>query len=403
MRRHLLLLLALASLLAIPVRVHAEPGKLIVHEWGTFTSFAGSDGVYLDYRTRVGGDLPDFVLDRQRQASASTTQPTQFSPYLFSKGAIPTLSRMETPVTYFYTDRWPTKVQVNVDFPSGLFTEFYPPIKKMTPIVTAAEKSGKALPIVGGGMLDWGDVTLIPQMTPMEVDLPIVSQGDHYAAARDTDSDYVQVTDSHGVIHSEKFLFYRGICNIYLPLDLKCLGHDQFQLSDPGNTPITAAFLIQIEGGKVRFQRYGEIHGPRMLKLPSEQSSLDSLADAMTHDLTASGLYDKEANAMVATWRTSWFGEDGTRLLYILPAAMADANLPLTITPKPQKMVRVMVGRLEAMTPEREHDLIQRLGGDGQINDLGRFAEPALHRIIQITQDPHVKARAQALLTKLHN
>jgi hypothetical protein len=105
---------------------------------------------------------------------------------------------------------------------------------------------------------------------------------------------------------------------------------------------------------------------------------------------------------MVATWRTSWFGEQGTRLLYVLPATMADANLPLTITPKPQQMVRVMVGRLELMTPQRENDLAKRLAGDGPINDLGRFAEPALQRILAITHDAHVKSRAQALLVKMH-
>jgi hypothetical protein len=213
----------------------------------------------------------------------------------------------------------------------------------------------------------------------------------------------VQTTDSHGAVFQEKFLFYRGICNIYLPLDLKCQGHDQFQLTDPGKTPIPVAFLIQIDGGKVRFQRYGKIDGPRILKLPTNQSSLEILADAMTHDLAASGLYEKEAKAMVATWRTSWFGEEGTRLLYILPATMADANLPLTITPKPQQMVRVMVGRLEVMTPERENDLAKRLAGDGPITDLGRFAEPSLRRIVEITNDPHIKTRAQATLTKLRN
>jgi hypothetical protein len=295
MRWHLLLL-ALASLLAIPARVHAEPtGKLMVHEWGTFTSFAGSDGVYLDYRTRVGGDLPDFVLDRQRQASASTTQPFQISPYLFTKGAIPTLSRMETPVTYFYTER-PMKVRAHVDFSVGLFTEFYPPIEKMTPVVTAGEKSGKAQPMVGGGMLDWGQLLVTPQDIADTAHIPTVSEGDRYAAARQTDSDVVQTTDSHGVVSQEKFLFYRGICNIELPLDLKCLGNDRFQLTDPGKTPITAAFLIQIEGGKVRFQRYDKINGPRMLKLPTDQSSLETLADAMVGDLTASGLYETEVS-----------------------------------------------------------------------------------------------------------
>jgi hypothetical protein len=374
--------------------------KLIVHEWGTFTSFAGSDGVYLDYRTRIGGDLPNFVLDRVRSSSAST-QPTTISPYLFTKGAIPTLSRMETPVTYFYTDK-PMKVHAKVDFPAGLLTEFYPPIKRMSPVVTAAEKAGKALPMVDGGMLDWGELVMTPPDIADTAYIPTVTEGDRYAAARRTDSDVVQTIDSHGKIAQEKFLFYRGICNIDLPLDLKCAGHDQFQLSDPAKAPISAAYLVDIEGNKVRFARYGATTGPRILLLPDVQSSLDALASGMTNDLISAGLYEKEAKAMVATWRTSWFGEQGTRLFYILPASMADATLPLTVTPKPQQMVRVMVGRLEIMTAQREQQIAQQLA-ENETPDLGRFAEPALRRIIRVTQDAQVKARAQATLAKLKN
>src|SRR4030095_7533466 len=36
--------------------------------------------------------------------------------------------------------------------------------------------------------------------------------------------------------------------------------------------------------------------------------------------LTAEGLYAREANAMVETWRDSWF-EEGARIFYIIPKA----------------------------------------------------------------------------------
>src|SRR6188474_12219 len=45
----------------------------IVHEWGTFTSFSGSDSVKLEFRPLVDVDLPRFVLDRARQSG--TTNP----------------------------------------------------------------------------------------------------------------------------------------------------------------------------------------------------------------------------------------------------------------------------------------------------------------------------------------
>src|SRR5947208_12532752 len=50
-------------------RRHAtgQTGRFVVHEWGTFTSFAGSDGVQLEFRPLVDTDLPPFVLNREDQ------------------------------------------------------------------------------------------------------------------------------------------------------------------------------------------------------------------------------------------------------------------------------------------------------------------------------------------------
>lgn len=100
----------------------ATDDPLIVHEWGTFTSFSGSDGVRLDFRPLADEDLPPFVLDRFLQAGLPS----------FGKRMISTRLRMETPVTYFYTER-ERDVNVRVDFPQGLLTEFYPPVAAMTP------------------------------------------------------------------------------------------------------------------------------------------------------------------------------------------------------------------------------------------------------------------------------
>ena len=70
--------------------------------------------------------------------------------------------------------------------------------------------------------------------------------------------------------------------------------------------------------------------------------------------LTESGLYAKEARAMVNTWTTSYFQTDGIRVLFVLPQSWTDAFIPMTIMPKPKQVVRVMVGRLELLSPERE-------------------------------------------------
>ena len=74
---------------------------------------------------------------------------------------------------------------------------------------------------------------------------------------------------------------------------------------------------------------------------------------------------------MLETWRDSWF-EEGLRVFYVLPRAATDAALPLTIDPKPDELVRVLVGRVEVITPELEARVL------ADPKSYGRFAEPIL-------------------------
>jgi hypothetical protein len=86
--------------------------------------------------------------------------------------------------------------------------------------------------------------------------------------------------------------------------------------------------------------------------------------------LERSGLYPREASAMLATWRDTWT-EEGCRVFYVLPRAAVDEILPLTVQPEPSELVRVLVGRLEILTPERENGVHIRALAKG---DPDRFA-----------------------------
>ena len=141
---------------------------------------------------------------------------------------------------------------------------------------------------------------------------------------------------------------------------------------------------------------------------PTTASSVDELAAAMAQSLVVAGLYEREALAMVNTWRTSWFGEEGTRVLYLVPPKLTDAILPLDVKPAPQEMVRVLVGRMEILTPEQEQlfaELLERVSDPtaldetltAELKKLGHFAEPTLQRIGQTTYDPTVRQRAKQL------
>ncbi len=408
-----LILGCMAAVVVAAVAVAAIPRPdddlLVVHEWGTFTSFSGSDGVHLEFRPLVDNDLPDFVFDRAEQAGVLKN--------IFGKKNILALQRMETPVVYFYTDR-EREVDVSVGFPQGLLTEFYPPVREMTPAFDLAES-----PRLTHSILDWGTVRLLPvaQFEAMRaassgqetaIGLPETGEGDHYSAARETDSAIVEFEDSagsHGK-HYEKFLFYRGVGNFSLPLKLTSLGPDSYALTNSGADPVRSLFLVQVEGDRVRFARYEQIEGEseKTLTAPAEESTEDQLAEAVVESLVAEGLFEKEARAMVKTWRGSWFTEEGTRLLYVLPRRLTDKILPIQIEPRPDELVRVLVGRLEVLSTEQEQRIEKLVTGPlacktaaVELAKLGRFAEPALERVRRKATSEDARRRAEELIHQI--
>jgi hypothetical protein len=390
----------------------------IVHEWGTFTSFSGSDGIALEFRPLVDEDLPAFVMDRPRQDALNRRRDIAYARGysdpgdLFVKRNILSKQRMETPVTYFYTDK-ERIVDAWVEFPHGLLTEFYPPVRQFGP---AYQKDVREP--LEASWLRWGKVRLLPESAAVNkegVDRLIreVKPGEnpHYAYARETDSAHIQLTDpATQSVDREKFLFYRGVGNFKLPVRVEAKGSGHFTLTYSGKTPLHYAFLVQINDGKVRFAQYDRVAGTVNMTLPSQTSSLDDLSRQMELALVSDGLFEKEAMAMVKTWRSSWFGEEGTRVLYSVPQGQTDTLLPLHLNPTPKELVRVMIGRLETLTPEQEASieaLVTHLGDDNpadraqtskKIMGMGRFAEPALTRVAAKTTDPEVKVRAEGLL-----
>src|SRR5436853_1529870 len=90
----------------------------VAHEWGTFTSVQGGDGVLLDWRPLESSRLPKFVYD-WKNPGLNRRHGGQMP---FQKQVVLTLQRMETPVIYFYAED-KQSVDVTVDFPQGQITE----------------------------------------------------------------------------------------------------------------------------------------------------------------------------------------------------------------------------------------------------------------------------------------
>lgn len=421
--------------------------SLTVHEWGTFTTFSGSDGLFLEFRPLDVDheDLPDFVGHRLDPL------PSPFS-RLLSKRLTRGRVRMETPVTYFYTDRV-RQVTVRVDFPDGLLTEFYPPVREVLPPVDVAAAHGEGEPI-GNSSLDWGTVTLIPTRqlvagisdrqlqediahTIANAVLPTGARDTHYAQARATDSALVYwngtamgqapVTGKR-VGHLEKFLFYRGIGRFELPIQVDMPSADLFQITNNGTEPFRSAIWMEVKNEMLKMACIDVVKPGQTVVFPAPMSTnVHELASVLEGRLLAEGLYAKEAAAMVATWRDSWFREEGTRVLCMVPQSLTDALLPLHINPPPQSVLRVLVGRLELLPPAAEQRLAAAVARSLQarmelaaltppndsesadnkveipeeIRALGRMAEPALTRIKGLSSDVAIQEEASLLIGQL--
>jgi hypothetical protein len=376
--------LSLITLLLASTTSGASPNRLVVHEWGTFTSIAGDDGVAIDWRPLVGPpDLPSFVYGIDSPGAFR-----ELGESSGSKGVQRGTVRMETPVLYFYADREMT-VSARVEFPNGRITEWYPQAKS-----------------VEGG-IDWGQFRILPDV---DVTLPNDGEASHYYLARETDAAPVRLCGEK--TESEKFLFYRGVGTFPLPLNVRLDG-DYLNLRELDEAPIGKAIVFERHGRELGYRMVSVRPGDTRVERPSLTASMDSLASDLESSLVSDGLYSKEASAMVETWKKDWF-EDGLRVFFVMPTRLTDRVLPLTVEPVPAERVRVLVGRVEVITPDTLEAVratlgqLQALRGepfldrDTIVRQLqeryGRFAEPIFKRLLAQERDAAVRGEIASLV-----
>ncbi|MCB9643487.1 MAG: hypothetical protein H6728_10495 [Myxococcales bacterium] len=342
----------------------------VVHEWGTFTSLQGSDGTLQEGMQHEDEKLPEFVY-RRGYMTKGTEQ-------LFSK----VTQKLETPVIYFYTQT-PQKVRVEVKFPLGVISEWYPDAIKFLPELHSSDDPKDGM-MLWEGDLKQGDAD-VPSVKPDSVWQPSREVPD--AVPFYTKKKY------QPDMEVEKFIFYRGVGRFDGEVFVK--SQEQFIEIENRGALIPAAFLLTVKDGlgsvqalqSIAAQSTASVSFRCAAPLVSMEEYLKNATTQLAAALIQSGLYKDEAWAMVNTWRHSYFQTPGTRLLYIVPRAQTDALLPIDITPKPTELVRTLVGRVEIFLASEEKALMEKLRVAHEqkqtlnLNDLGRFVEPRLRRV----------------------
>jgi hypothetical protein len=155
-------------------------------------------------------------------------------------------------------------------------------------------------------------------------------------------------------------------------------------VSNTGQDKLTDLFLLQIRGEKGQLtqlsqlapgarQELGKLVDEGATPARSRESVRSEISQQMEAALVAAGLFPREATAMVKTWSDLWFGEDGVRVLYLLPRAWTDQILPITVTPAPRELVRVMVGRAEIIPPATQRALTRLQTKAGAKDPVAEF------------------------------
>jgi hypothetical protein len=352
--------------------VPTGPDGFVAHEWGTFTSVAGEDGRAVQWLPQSGPtDLPDFVgrIDCRLKSGLAGTV------------------RMETPVIYFYAPR-EMQVSVGVQFRQGVITEWFPrPVAPSEATINAALR----------GQIAWTNVQVIPNAQQA---FRVESTPNHYYVARNTDAAPLQVG-----AEQERFLFYRGVGRVPPPIDASVTGDGQLAVSHSRGEALGDVMLFENRDGAMAY-RSASISAARVVFNPLEPEGESGTPHLQLQKLlVAHGLYEKEARAMIESWRGSWF-EQGTRLFYIVSNEAVDAILPLQISPRPTQLSRVFVGRLEIVTPStlREVRTALQKNDRAKLAQYGRFLEPIGERLLSTLPEmerPSMKKRLQLAQTSL--
>jgi hypothetical protein len=356
--KHVLLLCASVILFAA---TSAKSQPLTVHEWGTFTTLHSSEGETLSGLYFEEEALPPFVYHFPGFSPDPNTRPCNN-----------VTVKMETPVLYFYSSVQ-KPVQVHVDFPNGMISEWYPDR-------IGGEETPAGILDFGAkhtGAIDWSATILPPTSTASLTQQSSATPFHKWTDPRATDANLVQ--NNNGEV--EKYLFYRGIANFPLPVDVSFL--DSTHLSITNNSKLDLPFVFIYDHTNANDAL---VWGSGPLKSGASAVYTSKNGHSFSQDnptefsdfknaLIAAGLTTKEAQAMLNTWEDGYFQTVGFKIFWIVPRTITDQIIPLTITPTPDTLNRVLVGKTEVLTKQFERQLL----ADYRAGKMSKYASDRYH------------------------
>jgi hypothetical protein len=373
----------------------------VVHEWGVWRVHNDIELANADAR-QIWNGLPKFVYGQM----ASRELPRHWQ----------NVEIVDRPVIFFHSPE-AFQATLRVDFPTGTPGVWWPGTtnpavyERATVADRHANQQFKAL--------EWHlhvkDQLYGKRQPPTLSDVP---EGHWVWTLRDVKAEdvYATVGERNFGLEKEHFVYYDGL----LPR-----GKWASILVEMDRVTVTNAAKHPLFDVTVVDRRSPE--RPRLARLPqldgsaSKELDLKDLGDAkwpesgaktLAGQLKEAGLFEDEAASLVTLWTRDLFESAGVTVFYRLPQEEYDRQLPLTLTPRPEKLVRVGLvvhPYCEPGLAERVAELVKQLDNDDfqkreaaqkSLDAMGRAAFVHLLKLRDTITAPEAKRRVEELLEK---
>jgi hypothetical protein len=311
-----------AALLVAGAAPAAEPAgpphkEFVVHEWAVCVKGKTPEGTVLSSPAELVTGLPKFVQ--------VVKEPRKVQPMGWDK-----------PVIHLYGDE-DLDVHVTVKAGQGLLSAYWPAGKALTHAYQDTNRRKMMISNVTETIgMEWsGTLHAKPEGKLSE------SPKDHWwSALREVPSMYL-VADKQ----SERFLFYEGTA-LQEPAVAATISADQLKLSNAdGNA--TGQVMVIVNSGDKRYCRVVEtIKGGGEATISkaeflAKEFSEDELLEACRSHWQQFGMTQAEAKAIVQSWRPDLLRAWQILVISRMPAEVYEKMFPLTVSPQPDKLVRV--------------------------------------------------------------
>ncbi|RYD19553.1 MAG: hypothetical protein EOP88_18545, partial [Verrucomicrobiaceae bacterium] len=246
-----------------------------LHEWGTFTTVSGSDGVLLEGLQREEEQLPPFVHSHFGMENGQAGDFAEYArilkvhgtagfapPRMKGIGERPVASvtvKMETPVIYFHSDEKKAfPVHVKVGFEGGTISQWYPqrsggerlpePVPPLDPATMPTPLAAWTLDFSKPwrGSIEWQVEVLPPSDNAI-----LFKPGDNvgWLRARQPVTNAIRTATGE----SEGYLFYRGIGRFDPGLRTSVDASETLHLANQSGGDIPYALVFEQSGADIRW------------------------------------------------------------------------------------------------------------------------------------------------------